>query len=36
MHVRGKKKENRGHITVLFYNKGIKMIDLPKIVSYKC
>ena len=32
---RGKKKENRGHMTVLFHNRGIEMIDLPKIVHYK-
>ena len=31
----GEKKENRGHMTVLFHNKGIEMIDLPKIVHYK-
>ena len=31
----GKKMENRGHMTVLFHNKGIKMIDLPNIVHYK-
>ena len=35
MHGGGKKKENRGHMTVLFHNKGIEMIDLPKIVHYK-
>ena len=29
------KKDNRGHMTVLFHNKGIEMIDLPKIVHYK-
>ena len=25
----GGKKENRGHMTLLFHNKGIEMIDLP-------
>ena len=29
------KEDNRGHMTVLFHNKGIEMIDLPKIVHYK-
>ena len=31
----GEKKENRGHMTVLFHNKGIEMIDRQKIVHYK-
>ena len=30
-----KKKDNRGNMTVLFHNKGIETIDLPKIVHYK-
>ena len=30
-----KKKAYRGYMAVLFHNKGIEMIDLPKIVHYK-
>ena len=33
--MREEKKDNRGHMTLLFHNKGIEMIDLPKIVHYK-
>ena len=31
----GKQKENKVHMTVLFDNKGIEMIDLPNVVHYK-